>query len=254
MSIRLPKKLGREPLIDAIFELRLSNEDAVADVLPGFLFGRLDGGVKIERLPQHELPKPIRDRDPNLRFSALMRLHWDQYVINIGDRVVGIGCKLPYPGWDAGFRPTIDKILELIGQLNLITAVTRHSIKYVNIVEAETEDIADQLSKIRLSMSLGDEPIVRDKINLRIERTDGDIIHVVSLVTGATAKSTEGNLMRTGIVVDVDTIVNLPDTSYADWHSMLSENLNDLRLSNKETFFKCLTKQTIVDMEPEYDD
>ncbi|WP_442096987.1 hypothetical protein [Rhizobium brockwellii] len=38
---KLPKVLEREPLVDAIFEVRLKNPSSLADILPGFLYHEL---------------------------------------------------------------------------------------------------------------------------------------------------------------------------------------------------------------------
>ena len=76
----LPKKLKKEPLIDAVFEVRFTSAFPAGGVLPGLLFGNLDGDKKIEQLPLLQLPQVIRDADPNLRFAPLSRLDWGNFI------------------------------------------------------------------------------------------------------------------------------------------------------------------------------
>src|SRR5690606_24858904 len=96
---KLPKILEREPLVDAVFEVRLKEAPSLADILPGFLFHELSPKPVLQRLPAAEIPQPLRAHDPNLQFAPILRLEWDQYFIAIGERNFVVSCKLPYPKW-----------------------------------------------------------------------------------------------------------------------------------------------------------
>ena len=61
---KLPVILEREPLVDAVFEVRLGGDPHMSDLLPGVLFGQLDPKPTIQRLPAAEIPQPIRASDP----------------------------------------------------------------------------------------------------------------------------------------------------------------------------------------------
>ena len=63
MTDALPIKLLKEPLIDAVFELRFMSSISASNVLPGYLFSKLDGKKTIERLPAADFPRPMRDMD-----------------------------------------------------------------------------------------------------------------------------------------------------------------------------------------------
>lgn len=92
---KLPKILEREPLVEAVFEVRLGGDPHMSDLLPGILFSQLDQRPTIQRLPAAEIPQPIRASDPNLAFAPVIRLDWREFAISLGERNLVIGCKLP---------------------------------------------------------------------------------------------------------------------------------------------------------------
>jgi hypothetical protein len=47
----LPTKLKKEPLVDAVFELRFSSTVAASNVIPAILLARLKKPPRMERLP-----------------------------------------------------------------------------------------------------------------------------------------------------------------------------------------------------------
>src|SRR5215216_8126973 len=68
----LPTKLRKEPLVDAVFEIRFSASIPATSVLPGFFFAKLGTPQwKVDRLPVADLPSQIRSADPNLRYQPL---------------------------------------------------------------------------------------------------------------------------------------------------------------------------------------
>ncbi|MDD1616675.1 MAG: hypothetical protein CG439_1815, partial [Methylococcaceae bacterium NSP1-2] len=107
----LPKKLNKEPLLEALFELRFTCDFPASTILPGLLFSKLDGDKRIEQLHAAQIPLEIRNSDPNLQFSPVSRLVWENFHINIGDRNISISCQFPnYPGWFK-FKEAIEKII-----------------------------------------------------------------------------------------------------------------------------------------------
>lgn len=246
----LPKKVKNEPLIDAVFEIRFMGNNSIADVLPGVLFSKLDGDVSIERLGISEMPKPIRDQDPNLMFAATVRLHWKEYVINIGDRVLGVGCKIPYAGWDEGFKPAIQSVIGFVTEMNLIESMSRYAIRYVNLLQAEPE--SNQIENVKLSINLSDVSVTNETFALKLERTEDDISHLINITAGAVVTFQEADQL-TGLVLDVDSQVNLNNVSFVTWVKDISENLERLKNSNKTIVFNSIQQNVIDKMEPIYD-
>ena len=246
---RLPKVLEREPLVDALFEVRLNGAPPLGDILPGALFGGITPKPTIERLPAAEFPYPIRANDPNLQFSPVSRLDVGQYQISVSDRSFFISCKLPYPKWPA-FKEKIIEITKQISSFGIPGSVERYSIKYVNLVEASTLD--EQISKVDLSLKLGTSNIIDTNINLRIERNSADILHIVSVATGAQANLVDGRVLF-GVVIDVDSIRNVQFDSFSSFADIVEDGIEELRQANKIQFFDCLKTQAIEEMGPIYE-
>jgi uncharacterized protein (TIGR04255 family) len=245
----LPKKLKKEPLIDAVFEVRFTSAFPAGSVLPGLLFGKLEGDKKIEQLLS-QLPQVMRDADPNLRFAPLSRLDWKQFYINVGDRSVSVGFKYPYPGWNS-FKPAIIEVMDVLKGANIIKSVERYSLKYIDLLPAT--DLGEQVSFINFDLTLAGHKLENETFQIRLEIPRDGFLHVVQVVSSATATLHTGE-SRQGLIVDVDTIANQKEVSFAELLSGFPDKLDAIHQANKGVFFDCLNPKTIRALEPEYDD
>ena len=160
---KLPTILEREPLVGAVFEVRLAGDPHMSDLLPGVLFSQLDPKPTIERLPAAEIPQPIRASDPNLVFAPVILIDWREFTISFGERNLVIGCKLPYPKWPR-FKEAILEIVAKVACVGIVGPVERYSLKYVNLIQAPTSK--EQISKINLSVKLGDVELRDNHANI----------------------------------------------------------------------------------------
>lgn len=247
--MKLPKILEREPLVDAVFEVRLNGDPHMADILPGVLFGQLDPKPTIQRLPAAEIPQPIRASDPNLTFSPVIRLDWGSFLISVGDRNMVIGCKLPYPKWPR-FKEAILDIVSRVARVGIAGPVERYSLKYVNLIQAPT--LANQIAKIIISVKVGEVEVNDDHLSVQVHRNEGDTLHIISVVTGAQGRLADGKQVF-GTVVDVDSIRNVHFSDFGAFAARLEPAIETLRLANKVKFFSCLTEATVIEMGPKYD-
>ena len=241
---QLPVKLEREPLVDAVFEVRVSVDTSLADVLPGFLMHKLGGNLPITRLPAADLPLPVRRQDPKLQFATILRIEWDNYFISCGDRNIVIICKLPYPKWPS-FKDAIIEIMSHIAVLKLEGSVERYSLKYINIIDAG--DFADQIGKISMDVQLGGIDVTKQQISLQVHDEVEDIVHIYSIVTGAQARSSGGQQFS-GVLVDIDSIRKVDVPNLSEFAADLESGLDELRKENKQRFFNCLKDTTIEEL------
>ena len=249
MPEKLPKALGREPLIDALFEVRFNQTSVpLADIQPGFLIGRLVPRPSISRLPAAEIPGPMRASNPALRYAPIQRLDWKQFSISLGDQNVIVNCKLPYPKWPA-LKEIIVDVVGHIQLLNIPGSIERYSLKYTNLISAANN--SEQISKFDLSVRLGNIEIQDENMSLQVHRHKGDVIHIISVFIGAQAQIGEGPLKH-GAVLDIDSIRTV-NVNFTDLANSLGTGLEELRQANKVIFFSCLTVATILEMEPEYE-
>lgn len=245
----LPIRLKREPLLDAVFEVRFTSEFSAASVLPGILFGNLDGKKSIEQLPLSQIPQAVRDSDTNMQFAPLSRLVWGQFYINIGDRSVSVGFLNPYPGW-LGFKPAIMTVMSALKDSKIIKNVERYSLKYIDLIPAT--DLREQVSLVNSQVTLAGHKLEDQVFQIRLDIPIKEFLHAVQVVSSATATLQTGEI-RQGLIVDVDTICNQQEVGFEDFLNGLSENLDAIHQANKEMFFDCLMPQTIKALEPEYE-
>ncbi len=246
----LPKKLNKEPLVDAVFEIRFSSSIPISSVLPGFLFAHInDGDKKIERLPVADIPIQMREFDPNLRFQPLLRIKWDKFLILIGDESLAIACAMPYPGW-LNFKAKIVEVINILKGSQIIDNVNRYSLKYVDIIDGET--LSEQIKRVNLSLNIGNHTLSSEPFNIRVEIPYDKYLHIVQIATPSSATNFDGQT-RDGVLVAVDSIseqLTIDLTSFAD---TLADNLEAIHTSNKTMFFECLRPETITYLEPIYE-
>lgn len=247
--IKLPTVLEREPLVDAVFEVRLGGDPHMADLLPGVLFVQLDPKPTIQRLPAAEIPQPIRANDPNLVFAPVIRLDWREFAISFGERNLVIGCKLPYPKWPR-FKEAILDIVARVASVGIAGPVERYSLKYVNLILAPT--ISDQITKIDMAVRIGEVAVRDDHLSVQVHKSEGDTLHIMSVVTGAQVGLADGKQVY-GAVVDIDSIRVVHFADFGAFDAALGPAIETLRQANKIKFFSCLTQATVSEMGPKYE-
>ena len=246
--IPLPKALAHEPLVDAVFEVRLNGVPPLADILPGFLMHDLGPETSISRLPAAEIPYPMRKEDTNLQFAPIQRVEADTFAVLVGDRNVIVSCKLPYPKWPK-FKSIILDVMARIARVVLPGSIERYSIKYVNLVQASTSQ--EQIAKIDIEIKLGDLKIRDEHFTLQVHSVEEDVVHILSIALGASGQINGKDVL--GVLIDIDSIrnVNVPDIQ--TFANNLEAGLERLKQSNKEKFFGCLTEKAIQEMGPTYE-
>jgi uncharacterized protein (TIGR04255 family) len=246
--MKLPHKLAKQPVIEAIFEMRFKSQAAVSSILPGFLFTKLSGEKSIERLPAAEFPQQMRHIHPALQFAPLVRVRWDAFFILIGDRNVGLACKIPYPGWQA-FKATILQLVEWVTQVSIIESVERAALKYTNIIPSE---LGDARSLVKFELLVGEHSAAGDKFQIRVEVPKDDLLHVVQIISSGTAMLADGT-SRTGVTLDIDTIAAIANIPFQKFAGTLADRIEAVHRENKVMFFDCLKPETIKKLEPSYD-
>ncbi|MDH0745776.1 TIGR04255 family protein [Pseudomonas sp. GD03842] len=234
--------------MDAVFEMRFDSQMPVASIWPGMLYGELPGEKSMENLPLVSLPKEIRDQDPNLVHSPLCRISWGDFWILIGDRVFCVAAKLPYSGWDK-FSAAIDTAFGVVLRTNMVTAVNRCSIKYVDILDSIPLD-ASQCFKFELT--LGGRSPTESTFHVRMDSREGALLHMIQVGSAAQYELAGGQLLS-GPVLDIDSVYNIGSEDPKVFLSKLSERANELHAANKRVVFDCLSSAALAYLEPTYE-
>lgn len=249
MPNKLPTKLKKEPLLDALFEIRFMSKVPASSILPGILFNKLDGEKIVAQQPAAQVPKQLRDVDPNLQFAPLVRIQWKEYVLLIGDRNVAVACKMPYPGWTK-FNTAIIQVVKILSEVETIESIQRYSLKYVDLIPFS--NLKEQVSSVNLHIKLGDHVLENEVFQLRIEIPQDGFINAVQILSAALV-TTLDKTTKQGLIVDIDTIRNIDNQRFNDFIAELEKKLNIIHQKNKEIFFKCITSETLTFLEPTYD-
>ena len=245
---RLPTRLGAEPLLEAVCEMRFASSLPAANILPGLLFQGLQTDaiqISMLSLPASEVPKEMRAVNPALRDAPLIALKWGGRVISIGDSLISVSVTNKYPGWQT-FRADIEKVFQIAATSQIIESITRYSLKYVDVIPNGNLQLAGGFD---ISLKLGELTIDRQNTSIRMEVVDPPFIHVVNALTAADAVR-DGSAPIRGSLIDVDTIHLSPETSVQAFMARLTESLDDAHARNKRMFFECLTKETLAQLEP----
>lgn len=248
----LPTRLGKEPLVEAVCELRVSPTGALHTVLPGYLFAMFRDEIgATEQLAAALIPEALRAQDPNLAYASVVRLEWRKYFVLIGSRSVAIACRLPYPKWPR-FRADALALFHSVLQSSLVKGIDRYSVKYINFFPS-ADGKTGFTEMMDWSIRIGDLNLGQGSTQLRVEIPNQEVVTILTISSPAQVTRSD-EPAKSGGVVDVDTICNHVTNDVAVFDSELEARLNHVRLINKQAFFDCLTQTAIDLMEPQYDD
>ena len=242
----IPKRLRKEPLIEAIWQVQFDNPGA-GEASPGLLYAMLrkdHPNIQLYRLPTADIPVSVAQLDPVLRLAAKIRLvePGGIYFWQVGDRVVTLNCRKPYAGW-AKFSDAIKGLTRIIEDSGLVPQPQRHSLRYIDLL---TLDEAPDISAIQLDMKIGAYTVQKHPLQLRLELQNNGVIHVVQIATPAQVQLPEGP--QNGSVIDLETFINAQPANWDD----VRKQIDVLHDHSKGLFFEqLLTKQAIEKLDPE---
>lgn len=242
----IPKRLRKEPLLEAIWEIRFnSDRGSVVELLPGLIYQAFPGAYpKIERLPAANLPPAILQQDLTLRYAPTVKLEGSPYAVQIGEHVVSLSCRRPYTGWEQ-FKSKIIELSEKLKETELITQPERFSLKYIDIIPVVSQP---SLEPLDIELKLGSRTIYKDPVQLRTEVRENGFVHIIQIATPAHASIPTGEHFD-GVLFDIDTIYQ---EKGGDFWEDFSNNLDKAHDYSKRLFFHLLKEDTIKLLEPEY--
>lgn len=248
MVEKMPARLKREPLIEAVWEIRFSGADlSIADLLPGMIFRAFPGRFSAVRLPLADVPAPVVEHEPSLRYGTKLRLEKDNQTILIGGRVVSLSYRRPYPGWKC-FSDEIRKLADVVKETGLVRKLERLSLKYIDLIQPEQSDGIDCLS---VSLRIAGQDIVSSPVQLRTEIAEGDLVHAVHVASPAVVALPGSDDQLRGVLLDIDTMRRLDESE--SWDTV-HEQLDIMHLACKTMFFGLLTSKTLDELGPEYEE
>jgi uncharacterized protein (TIGR04255 family) len=166
---RIPRKLKKDPIVEAILELQFTS-DSIPEIVLGRLLSNGDwANWHSHRLPLSNVPAPIREQDPNLVHQPLFQLQREDgsRIVKVGPNVLSYHALQSYPGWSV-LEPELKACFgHLYSTLKEVIA-TRFGIRYLNVFTRE--HYIEDISKLEIAVTLAGEPL-NGPLNLNYQRT-----------------------------------------------------------------------------------
>lgn len=249
----VPKRLGRSPLVEAIWELRFEpSVDNAGEYLHGELY-RLRGNERpvVQLLAPPGVPPDLLAA---IGWSErpLKALRWsDGVTVQFGDRVLTVNVDGQAYGGFETFKSEIEKVLGAIPS-DLVKNITRTSLRYINLITHLSRPTLDAL-QVCLGVGRSGRHVV-ENVFLRWEEWCGDEIYVHQIGAPATTqRQVQGK--NVGIAVDIDAIANdVSDVSLTDsGKRQIVDRVVRIHDRLKERFFDLLRDETLREMDPEWE-
>lgn len=241
----LPKYLDNSPLYSTTLEVRFTSK-LPEDAITGLLFARLsvhiEGNWQVTPLPASQLPLPIRQSDPNLKYAPIQRLSSGDQIINVGPNVISLevnnsqeGSK--YPGW----KEFNKQFKALLKKIEFIDQVERIGIRYINVFDEKR--FLDQLN-VQLKTGWENKGQIDNTAIVFFIDKNG-LKSKIQIAAEATLKDPTG--IRTGQIIDIDTFLEgiIPSED-------IFLRVDEAHSITKEIFYSLLSEKLLNKMGPNY--
>jgi len=241
--IKLPIKIKKCPILEAIFEVRFETnipDDAVFGIIYNDIKNEYPTLVQLDIL---QLPAAFRSQDPNLIFKPHYKLQKDKFLVQIGPRVLSVINNAEYVGWSE-FSKRILHVYSRLDKLGIIKNINRLALRYVNGFK-ELDILNNSNLKLLLEKSdFNDGSINTSKINLTSDIEYNKSVSTLRFVNNAKIMIEGKNV--SGSVIDIDTSVKFEEFDSVE---NAIKHAHDVE---KQIFFSLLSKTLLQQHEPEY--
>jgi uncharacterized protein (TIGR04255 family) len=240
-SVSIPKKLANSPINEAIFEIRYDG-DYPGEALYGLLFDifKQFPNKDMAELPIMQLPKQIRDNDPNLRYQPFYSVSDNKFAFSIGPHSIVFSSLKPYGGWEA-WNQFFAPIIATIQAIKIIKKVERIGLRYFNLFEVNIFD------HINAELTLEKQIITTSPCSFHME-LDNENIHIILNVGNATNIK---DVQTHQSLIDIDCIRTL-DCSSEQFFSSYKAVIEETHEMNERVFFGLLKENFLNTFNPEY--
>ncbi len=151
--------------------------------LPEITVGRLSDAdfwseFHQSRLPVADIPQPIRDLDPALRYQPVIELSRNDGLraAKIGGKVLSYHVTQTYPGWDIFRSEVADVVAHIVNKMRRLQFI-RLGLRYINVFVPEKHG-AVAIEDTNLTIKLG-QTSLRSPVNLNYSKNiDGSTVGV----------------------------------------------------------------------------
>lgn len=246
MSKRLPTRLASEPIVEVVSEVRFDAAgDSAVSLLPGIFHEKFGPFEQQGRTFPGGLPSELVLADPSLAFRPHVAMSSGNRIIQVGPKVVSVSFRAPYPGW-TDFSAFVRQVFDVVSSQPFIRAFDWVSLKYIDVISFEGE--RPTLAWLNAEVGLGGNRIDEQPSSVKVEYSEGAVTTVVHIASPVQTQQPDQDV-RTGLLLDVDTIHREQFGDFKGQYGKLLEQLHD---RNKQQFFSLLSEETKERLGPEY--
>jgi uncharacterized protein (TIGR04255 family) len=202
---RLPTKLKNDAILEAILEARFEPDPSL---VPEIFIGRFAdnagwSGFRHARMASADIPAPIRQVDPNLRYLPSIELTSPDggRVLRIGPQVVAYSRRGVYPGWDTSFGAELQAVVEHLYRVLPEVRVRRLGLRYVNAMKSDMHGIRS-IGDLAIKVSVGDH-VLSNSLNVNFKTNVGTDFETMTRI--ASIDLAEGIVPETATaIIDID--------------------------------------------------
>lgn len=178
---RLPVRIARCPIIEAIFEARFVSPQPWT-TMPGLLFAQIREKYPEQKdMPLTQVPEEVRRQNTALMILPLVQFLGEKFLIQLGPRVVSLVTKPnAYPGWTA-IEQELTWLVERLKAAGFVGETERVGAHYIDFFGG------DVFSALRLGLQVNEKPLQgaqtdittilrRDALSIRLHVTNGAIV------------------------------------------------------------------------------
>ncbi len=246
---RIPKRLKKEPLLEAVWELRFEGDPAAGGALPGILYEKLKAqgeNATIETLQLGSIPRKMRETQEQLRYAPTTVLRYKNYAVFIGDRTTALSVVKPYPGWRE-YERVISTLVTWLRESGMITNVEQSTLKYLDFFEYRPDEV---FKKLRVQVQLGGAKLQGGELQLQAKIARDGFEGTIAIMNPRTV--TDQGQSRQGLVTDIQ--VSWKNKESQDFWVDFPEHLRKAKILCHKLFFELLTEETLEAHKPVFED
>lgn len=237
---KIPKKLKKDGIFQAIFDIRFTSGD-----LPEVIVGKLAShslwkGWDVQRLPISDIPATLRHQDPNLQFQPLFELKekGGRRLVRIGDRSFSCVALPPYPGWTA-WQPELNAAIDVIYQSFGDFTAKQLGLRYINTMTPDL--LIKDTSDLRISVNVAGAPLQGPLVLNYQREASKDHIAIIRIASRDFVLNPSPPDLSEIIDIDVSTLATFSSNN----SKIAVAWLGDAHTLLKEEFFRLFTDETI---------
>ncbi len=237
----LPKIINPCPIKEATVEIRF--ESALPpDAIFGVVYNELKDSYKdSQALPILQIPELVRINDPNLAFQPHYRIKKDDFLLQIGPKMISLSVTEVYPTWEEYLKEMLD-VFRKINKIGFISNIIRVGLRYINVFEI------DILKQINLSITIKNSEISNKETFVRTLFEEKKFQTVLQIGNNLVLQKGDGSQIIGSIIdIDVSTMEN-----GVNFFENMKPLLEEAHTVEKEKFFGLLKAEFLETLNPVY--